>query len=215
MVARNRLTISGRLGNVEDWSTTMNFATAEGTVLAGSETLTEWCEAIALGLEGALGGALLTMLSTVGDVRTITAYQYGESGPAIAVGEALVTDLSGSGTLKCPFQTSIVIGGRASQIGARYRSRNYWPAIGGTVSTVGKFSTITGATGVAQRWAETMEFIGGALGGGISLLPHIYSPTYDLLTPVSSYVVDDVPDIQRRRVDALVGTQEQVPFPPA
>lgn len=213
MVARNRVTINGLMGNSETWSVSLNYATPEGSVLAGSQTLTEWAQAIADDWFDVTSNALGTMVSNQGRAVRIDTYQYGQSGPAVAVGSAVVQQPAYSGDARLPWQTCMVFSLRCAQVGARYRGRSYWPAPGATVASDGTFVGTVGPPSPALRFGQLLEFIGAAAGESVGLVPHVYSPTYNLMTPVIAVEVDSVPDIQRRRADAIQGTRTRVAYP--
>lgn len=215
MVARNRVVLSGTLAVTETWSTSFHFTTPTGGVVSGSTSLQGWATDIAAGIQEAMGGNVLNFLSGEGRITQVDCYQYGATGPAVAVGSAQATAIAGSGSAKLPFQTCCVFTLRAAVAGASFRGRNYWPAIGATMTTTGLFALGSETIPTPQRFSELLAFIAGAAGEGIELEPVIYSPTRDLVTPVTSIEVDTVPDIQRRRADALVGARTNAPYPPS
>ncbi len=213
MVARNRVTLNGTMGNSETWSVSLHYATPEGSVLAGPTSLTEWAEAITADFFDLTNNQLGTFMSNQGRLTRVDTYQYGASGPAVAVGSSSVSNPSYSGEVRLPWQTCIVMSLKTAVAGASFRGRAYWPAPGGTMQSDGTFQGLESTTSVGVRFAQLLEFIGAAAGESVGLVPVVYSPTRNLITPVIAVEYDSVPDTQRRRADAVQGIRRRVDLP--
>lgn len=215
MVARNRLVLSGSLGVIEAWSVSMHFAGEGGDIIEDAAGLNNWCAGVATVLDGLITNALGNFLSTAGTITQVDAYAYGATGPAIAVGQSPVVDVNGGASAQLPYQTCSVFTLRTGLAGASFRGRSYWPAIGAEVGSNGEFQGDTTPGQTASRFAGLLEGIADAALFTAPFRPVVYSPTRDLVTPVTSVEWDTVPDIQRRRADAITGTRTASPYPPA
>lgn len=123
----------------------------------------------------------------------------------------LTPPLQGNLTLTCPLQTSVCISLRTDTPGARGRGRMFWPAVTVAPQADGRIPQ-----SVCQEYLDAMQAwltdVSGAFAtpwfGGVS----VRSVTDHLTRPVTSLRCGDVPDVQRRRRDALVETYLAVPF---
>lgn len=213
MVARNRVTLNGTMGNSETWSISLHYATPEGAVLAGPQSLNDWADAITADWFDLTNNQLGTFMSNQGRLTRVDTYQYGATGPAVAVGSSSLAQPSYSGEVRLPWQTCVVMSLKTALAGASFRGRAYWPAPGGTMQSDGTFLGFDSATAPGPRFAQLLEFIGAAAGESVGLVPHVYSPTRNLITPVIAVETDTVPDTQRRRADAIVGIRRRVNLP--
>nr|CRY96754.1 hypothetical protein [uncultured prokaryote] len=214
MVARNRFVINGGLGvGTERWSVSLHFAGGDAGPVSGGPSLNAWCEVVAAGIDAQIQNVLGNYLSSVGTIDRLDAYEYGASGPALAAGSAPVVDCEGLVTASKPYQTCSVFTLRTGLAGASYRGRAYWPAIGSVINANGLFQSESTAGSTAARFSELLEFIAAASGSDPAFGPVVYSATRNLVTPVTSVEWDTVPDIQRRRADALIGVRTASPYP--
>lgn len=211
MVARTKVVISGLMGTGgEVWSTGVYYG-GDPEFIMGASAIQQYAQDIADNIGDMIEGTTLSSaLSVSGSVTRIDTYQYETIGPAIAVGTAAVEGVVGGTSVAHPFQVAQVISSRAALSGARYRGRNYWPAVGTPVNVQGLFSAPGAGAGIHEVWLEMIEAIADLAAAPGSFLWSIYSPTFNLLTPVTQASWDTVPDIQRRRADALVGLRYTV-----
>ena len=216
MVARNRVILDGTLGTGEVWSTGITYVGPGGEVEESQIGLQAWADAIAAGLEVAMTGTrTLAVLGIGNDISQVTVQQYAAVGGIAKQAVAAIIDLSGGATANHPLPTSIVYSLRTALPGASFRGRNYWPAVAGVVSQSGFFTTPDTNTAHATGWANILEFLGESSTLVTTPVPHVYSPTLNVVTPVTVVQAGDVPDTQRRRRDALIETYASVPYPPA
>lgn len=206
MAIRNRIVISGSIGTggLEEWSTGITYAGLGSGNLQSPEALQDWAEdAFALVTDGVTNPRLLGMLSTAATVDAVTAYYYPEGGPATGVGASSASPVAGTSTIQQTPQTSVVMSMLTGMAGRSRRGRCYWPALGGVVlgTTLGISASI--AQDLADEWAVLISAIADAGGGLDPFFPGVYSPTLDLITPVSQVAVGNVLDTQRRRRDGL------------
>src|SRR5687767_8899399 len=141
MVARNRITLSGTLGNgAEDWSVSFHSQLVGGGAVTDSAALTTWAGVIL----GAFSGntALMNRTGTGSVLGECTVYAYGTSGPAIASGSA-TGGAGGTGTVAAPPQTAMTISLLTGSPGARNRGRVYWPCLVATVQSDLRVSSAT------------------------------------------------------------------------
>lgn len=202
MVARNRIVLTGRGGASvnEPWSVGLHFALADGGAVSGQPALQAWATGIATVLDGGETDytSLTAMMSEAMSLTGVQVYEFGDSGPAVAQGIATY-NWSGVGTIRGPLSTCCVIRHDTTVVGRSFRGRTYWPAAGTTITTGGKLALLTG---VATEFAELLNDIAAASPDPLTV-PVVYSPTRDLLTPVSTVRAGDAPDTQRRRDDGL------------
>lgn len=214
MALRNRVVLSGSLGNEERWSTGMTFRSlGSNSGISGGESLLSWATEIAAALPDIVDTRLQVFLSQVGTIDSVDTYFYPSTGNATGVGNA-PADFTGINPLQHPLQTCCVFSTRGALSGARYRGRNYWPAIGATIGQDGKFSAPGDGSQRAIQWANLLREICELAPGVDDMAPFIYSPTYDTMTPVVSVLSGNVPDVQRRHADRLSELYSQVAYPP-
>lgn len=205
MVERHQVMIDGTLGGSgqERWCVGMHFrAGPEGRVSDPGE-LQEWAEAIAGWLSTATLPGLKNLLSSSGRITQVRAYYYNDTGPAQAVGTAILgTPISGTGTAARPPQCAHVFTLVTGLAGRRYRGRFYWPALAGAFDG----TTLKGAPpGTAAAEAALILGTLGTLAASTGVLdPVVYSKVADEVTQVTAVRVGDVIDTQRRRRDNLV-----------
>ena len=208
MAVRNRLVINGSLGagQQEAWSTGVTFSEPPGLeIVEGATALTAWANDVLeiLRTEVAVQPLRSLLALTAGRIDNVVAYQYEESGPAVATGTSGGAVVAGSGTLSMPPQASTVFSLLTGFAGRSFRGRMYWP---NQTAEVGNTLKMTAPT-PAFLAAAMATFLQSAANAGVEsdgFQPGVYSPTLDLVTPVTAVAVGDVIDTQRRRRDDLV-----------
>lgn len=202
MVARNRMVLSGPLGSpeVDNWSITLHWTLDGGGAVTNQTDLQSWADNAAAVLDGleTNQATLANLLSTVSEVERVDLYAYGDSGPAVAQASASCSG-AGLGAIEAPFQVAAVMSLLTGRPGASYRGRAYWPAMGATMGSGGTFSE---AAGAATDFAELITELGD-IDGTSTAICVVYSPTLDVVTPVTSVRVGNVLDTQRRRRDRV------------
>jgi hypothetical protein len=218
MVARNRLVLSGTIadGN-EVWSIGFNFAIPDVGSATAPQDVQDWAQAAALEASSWFAtGVLSEMLSTAGTFDKVECYGYGPTGPALAIGEAILTAPEvGSGAVNCPSYVSAVASLRTGLFGARYRGRVYLPAMGVAIGANGQYAGTTTGPNISTAVSGLIQDLAAAAPGALAAFPVVYSPTGDLVTAVTSVLVGSVPDVQRRRKDDIQEVYASAPYPPA
>lgn len=205
MVARNKMVLTGWLGSprVEEWQVGIHFAADDGIPVVSLAALQGWATTAAsiLTLGAADYAGLTGALSTSAGLERVDIYGYGPTGPAVASAGA---DFSwnGTGTPSKPFSTCSVWTLRTDFSGPSRRGRVYWPSLGGSISANGK-QGISGA--YADDVAELLNDMAGA-SAIPGMQPVVYSAALDVVTPVTSVRIGDVPDHQRRRTMSIPET---------
>lgn len=202
MVARNRMVLSGPLGTpeVERWSISLHFTGDGGGSILDPVGLQTWANTAATYLSGADVEltALAQTMSTATGIDRVDIYGYAATGPAVAVAGADCA-FSGNGAIESPFQIAAVASLLTDRPGASYRGRMYWPAMGATVTTSGTFSE---APSLPAEFAEMLVALGNT-DGFVTAILGVYSPTVNVVTPVTSIRVGNVLDTQRRRRESV------------
>ena len=215
MVARNRVILSGSIGVGEVWSTGITYAGPGGETDETQVGLQSWADTIAAGLNVALTGTRIdAVLGIANELDLVTVQYYAATGGVAKQAIAAVTDVAGGATANKPLTTSIVYSLRTALPGASFRGRNYWPAPAASIGQSGFLVTPDLPQDHADEWALLLEFLGESSALTPTPVPHVYSPTLNLVTPVTTIQVGDVPDTQRRRRDGLQETYASSVFPP-
>lgn len=212
-MAYNRLVLSGTLaGGDEIWSTGCNFTSELGPLVISPGDLANWAEGAAVFLEAGLATPLNNGVSANGTINEVRAYFYPTNdGPAQFVGIA-PCDYIGSGTANHPLPTAMVFSTMTAIAGRSFRGRMYWPCLSNTINSSGRLASSTTTT-IASDVVAMLEGLADAPAIATDLRPAVVSKTRDLVTPVTSIRVGDVPDTQRRRRDALVEAYTTSPWP--
>lgn len=212
MPVYNRVHLEGGLASgSERWATSCAFQIIGGSAVSGVASLTTWAENIATALEEATTiDVLKTGISSTGTIDRVRVYYYPNTGvPAGGVGESAVA-LTGLGSPSRPVTVSAVLSLRTGIPGRRTRGRMFWPALGNTINTVGRFtSTVT--EDLATDGAQLLNIIGAASPPDGDARPMVVSAVGGLVTPVTGVSVGDVPDNMRSRKDALDETYFTAP----
>lgn len=206
MVARTRVVVNGTLGasNQERFSLGLNFTALEAVGQAGASNMANNIAAAMVSFGAVALGNLGTLLSTRGSIRTVDVYGYGPTGGAVSSASAtLSSPLTGTGTATSPPQCAAVISLLTGQPGASRRGRVYWPALNPTVDGELQSNVARSCGPQFLALVDTIEEQVAAIQVGVW---GVYSPTLDVVTPVSAVRTGNVIDTQRRRRDSLPET---------
>lgn len=212
MTNYNRLFIDGDIGSAgqERWSVGIAYAGPTGQTITSPTDLQDWATAAAVVLTGTTYNDVLTMFSTATRILRVRTYYYPGPGPALTTGTAnLSSPKAGSGTCNRPPQCAASVSLLTAFAGQSYRGRFYLPWLGGTMDPATLKSSVP--LNAPTQLAALLNALGAASPGTVDLEPHVYSPTLDVLTPVSTLRIGDVVDTQRRRRDDLVETYYTAP----
>jgi hypothetical protein len=207
-----RVSIKGQLPGGEVWSINPCFAVpGVSEEDPGAANLLAAATAVA-GITP--GTALLTALSTVGNITQARIELRTFVGPLVMAGEfTRATPLVGTSNPTKPFQTSIVASLRTPFAGASNRGRLYWPYLGGALTTSGlrldSPSNLTAATGM-WTYLKAME-AAIRTATGIQVVLAVVSKKLAKAEEVMYVEVGDVADVQRRRRDKLVELRARFP----
>lgn len=162
---------------------------------------------------------LQDMLTTAQKWDEITVYQYNNlPGTVSNLGRVTVAHTGHvTGTIS-PLQTSLCAQLHTGTAGASNRGRIYMPGHCLPVSAGNALVTSDNASLVAENVASMIGVTGNALSGTLDaadpLTAVVYSPTKGYVTPITSVIVDNRPDIQRRRANKLEPTSTAVVVSP-
>lgn len=219
MVAANKVVISGTLPGGEVWSVGAHFVGAAGVPTAQSfAQLDAWAGRIAaLNAGNVVPAGVRNIMSTAVAVTSVRCELLnGDASLAQAAERGTPDPRTGVGTPTKPLQTSLVASLFTGRPGRSYRGRMYWPALGlGLGATDGRVSNAT-CQAVATETAQFLRNVGAQ--AGFESEPGflvVCSQTLNVNTPVTEIRVGDVPDVQRRRRDALTEGIFSAPMPAA
>lgn len=140
----------------------------------------------------------------------LQAYSYvnGHS-PAAAQAIKGVSHAGSGSTTMPPLQIAVVCSLRTGHAGRSYRGRQYWPGGFAMVQTVNAKLTndqcdAYGST--AAEWGAIMKEGAQTSLSNNDIYWGVFSRTRDVVTPVADVLVDNVPDVQRRRAKSLNST---------
>lgn len=109
-----------------------------------------------------------------------------------------------------PLQTSMVVGLHTDEAGARKRGRVYLPGHCRAVDAATALYQQNTITEASDQLAAVFNSAGASMAGTLNasdaLALVVYSPTGGFVTPVTSLVCDNRPDVQRRRAASLEPT---------
>lgn len=207
MPGYNKVVLSGTLASgAEIWSTGVAFSSVEGPVTLQGDCQA-WANGIAAGLSAFIAGttSLESGLSGNGAITETRVYYYPTTdGPATAVGVAAGNTV-GTGAGNQPLQSSAVLSLRTGVAGRRTRGRMYWPALAIAPNNFGVYSAATAGAMVSDA-VLLLEFLREANPVSSNFYPAVVSKVGNLVTPVTTVSVGNVPDTQRRRRNGLVET---------
>lgn len=204
-VAHNRIRIQGSLPTGEVWSVNPAFTDDGGPLVVDYSVLLEWAQNIAaLNASQIMPTALRSLISsaaTVSSIRVEYRNSAGELGQAAE--HTLTSPIAGTGTPTKPFQTSLVSSLLTGRPGRSYRGRLYWPALAAAISTSTLRLTNPSTAGAVAAITEFLTQVADAVPAPFSSQLVVVSDKLSVATPVTSVVVGDVLDVQRRRRDTL------------
>lgn len=206
----NRIRIGGTSVGGERWSTHIDMAFLGSGPAGGGvidyEELLFWAQGIADLDVFTVAGPLRQLMSTSLALTTVRVEAIAD-GEVVQVAEVDGLDLPGTAIMTKVPQTALVLSLLTGRPGRSYRGRMYWPACGAAINQgTGRLSNPTIAQ-VAEAYDNLVVEIGIASDQETSLVPVVYSPTLNVVTPVTQVSVGDVLDTQRRRRDTLVETR--------
>jgi len=216
MVQHNRVLLQGSIGTEEVWSVGINFMPAASTPASYVTTqadLNGWAGVISAVLDNPAFASLALAMSTVTSIDTIVTQKIAADNTVERQSIPVDSDYVGNGAAYKPYPTCVVLSLRTGLPGASFRGRTYWPATGIGVNEYGRNAS---TLDMAQDYAAMLyEIATAAVGFGTAeeLRPCVFSRTKDLVTPVTQIRVGDVPDVQRRRRDALAEDYSSVTYP--
>lgn len=207
MATRVYVRFIGTVGSpaIEQMSFGVNFGTVGGAG-AGDSAI---CQALATAVADYVDTTvdvqpIFDEMSTAVTMTRVEVYGYQGVGPAAASGSAaLPAPKQGSGTIKSPFQVARCVSLQTALPGASYRGRFYVPAMGASVAITG---TVNPPPNYLLAWKTLFTAVEAAWTGSAPIELGVYSPSKDVVTPVTRLRVGNVLDTQRRRRDALVET---------
>lgn len=123
---------------------------------------------------------------------------------AAVVSEHLVAPVPGTSPQHLPYQCGTVASLRTGVPSRRGRGRMYLPTDGFAVSGAGQYSG-AGTTDLCHAVASFMTAVNTFVPAQMTAV--VFSDTGSATHPITSVIVDSVPDIQRRRANKLVPTQ--------
>ena len=204
-VAHNRVRIQGSLPGGEVWSVNPAFTDDGGPLVVDYSVLLGWATNIAaLNASGIMPTTLRSLISSAATISSIRCEYRNSAGQLGQAAEfTLNTPVAGTGTPTKPFQTSLVSSLLTGRPGRSYRGRLYWPALAAAISTSTLRVTNPSIAGAAAASAEFLTQIAGAVPAPFATRLVVVSDKLSVATPVTSVVVGDVLDVQRRRRDTL------------
>lgn len=211
----NRITFAGTMPGGEVWSTRVHFGQVADPNEAAAITPADchdWALQIRDGLSTTLA-QLKTCMSGGVFLTSTTVEAVNNDGTLVGAGTPAMGSMGGAGTVECPLQTSVVISSLTGLPGASRRGRNYWPGVGIFVNANGRLATPTAPADIAADWLSLMQLIAGTT-PTVEVQPVVLSTTLLEATPVASFSVGDVPDVQNRRRDRLAENYSSVAWVP-
>lgn len=211
MPARNKIVLSGVIaGGLERFAVSCDYILDGGGVVSGAADLQQWANLAAAALnDGVVDYPNITAIMGANvNVTQVKVYEYGSSGPAIAVGEAPCLWL-GANTIRVPFSSAVCVTKRTALAGRSYRGRLYWPALAATMNSNGSFNATQALT---DDFAELLTQLGNTDGVEFAK-PAVTSQAQGDVTVVTALRVGNVLDSQQGRRDNLVETYLTAPLP--
>lgn len=172
------------------------------------DQITAWATNIATAVNAyTSANPLVSLLSSSGSMTTVRCeVRDPATEDLVRAGEAAIpTGLSGSATPNKVLQASVVISLRTAVPGRSYRGRVYWPAWVYTPTGELLFSTGT-LPGYLTAYADLVELVNAqaiVVDPSFAVILVVRSRLLHVSTPVTALAVGTVPDIQRRRRDAI------------
>lgn len=203
----------------ETWTTSPAYRWVPFTTTFSQAMLQSLANRLVASIGAATFGSLRALLSTQGLINGWRVEQWNEDDTLQGSAEASYgAALAGTGGASKSLQDALVVSLRTDRPGARGRGRLYWPAWGATLSGNWKLSSPVPATvaGDARTLllAIQAQILAEAAANLISDVPQlaVRSRTYHESIQVTTLVVGDVLDTQRRRRDALPEQRSAVTY---
>lgn len=154
------------------------------------------------------------MLNTTGffadcqRVTSVSGYVYDAGGNLVEQAITTSAPVAGTALATLPHSSAIVASLLTGIPGRSYRGRLYLPLAGAQISTVDMLLPSTSRQTIADEVAEALDELrsAGYDVGADGLDPVVVSTTLTLSTPITQVRVGSVPDVQRRRRNALIET---------
>lgn len=153
-------------------------------------------------MSGPWGTALTSDLVQTGAL----AHAFDSDGDPISAAANLTTPAHGAGSSSLPYEVAVVASLRTDFAGRSYRGRSYQGPISQTAVTTSGRLTSTARTGIGNGLAQYLSHM-----DSLGYRPVVWSRTKNIATHITSVVVDDVFDVQRRRQNALVPVKATFP----
>lgn len=213
-----RLVISGTIAGVQSWScgiTVAPTATGQFSPEPNQAILDTWVQNRVVNvrdmftLAGTRNTTLKSLMGSSTQVDGLDAYFY-PSGSDISTVQSTANfgaAIVGTSTVQLPAQAAVVASLRSGQPGRRGRGRLYLPLTGATIDNTLHLQTLP-MQDVAQRVAQLLTDIGNSQVGGLDV-DAVVGSTFGAYV-ITSVVVDNDIDTQRRRSDKIVATQRPV-----
>lgn len=215
MVQHNKVIVNGSFGGGDEvWSIGINFCGAgnvPGNLITGQEDLNAWAAAIHDTIDDDLS-LVRNLLSVNGGFSSTVTQYYNAENELLTQSVPAANYIAGLGAPNCPLQTAVCVSLLTGRPGASYRGRVYLPGPGAAIDADFRLTTPTDPGDLAEQFAEWLGIIqekSQLYGDAVAC---VFSPTRDVLTPVSTIRVGDVADTQRRRRDNLTENYSTVPI---
>lgn len=216
MVQHNRIVIRGTMGAEENWSTSIAYipsASTPASYVTTQQELNDWADDIGADIDGGGLSILRNALSTSGIITEVVTQKFRNDNTLERQSIPYIANEAGLGTPAMPPQCAIVISLLTGSVGASYRGRVYWPAVGAALDGSLRLNTPTEPSDVATEFATKLFDWGNLAPVGGTARPVVFSRTQDVVTPVTSIRVGNVCDTQRRRRDGMTEAYVAVDYP--
>ena len=213
-----RVTLNGTMADgVERWSTGWAYTSVDAPVNTPGlfAILLDWADRCAAFLEADTTpfATLLGVLGGSADITEVNVAQRLDDG-SLQMGATHILDepIPGTGTSDNPLSTAVVVTTQTGMPGGSYRGRIFWPAPAVTIDGSGRLN-LTQQTGIAEGMAALITGFGAA-GGDASptdvIQALVWSKRLGAGNLIRAVSVGDVPDVMRRRRDALAESRVTV-----
>lgn len=203
----------------ETWTVSPAFRWVPFTSTFSQAALQSLANRLVANIGTASFGTLRSLLSTSGQINGWRVEQWTEDDTLQASAEASYgVPLAGTGSATKSLQDALVISLRTDTPGPSGRGRLYWPAWAAGLSTAWKLTTPVPATVVSDAktflLAIQAQVLAEAVANLISDVPElaVRSRARHQSLKVTSLLVGDVLDTQRRRRDALPEQRTQLAY---
>lgn len=205
-----RCQLSGHLMGSQTWSTSVWMNTASGSTIPGQSDI----QAVANVVGPILDTFAAAIVSTVWVSNTTYDGNHFSWYPANSVKPSRVsvrtpTTVTGTGSVYLPAFTALVASFRTAVPGRGGRGRSYLPLTNGTPMSGGLFQiSSAAATTVANAYKAMIDSINSATIAApfTSHRVAVRSSSIGTGIPITSVIVDSLPDAQHRREDKLLPT---------